>query len=59
MNYLTNEDGEVALRRKSGDIIYLPKHLAEDQFLLTRQELEIVEAAIPFEPKIKKEKTEK
>lgn len=54
MNYIKNEEGDVKVRHSiTGVEKWLPVHVAEDQSLMTRQELEIVEAPTLFESAMK------
>jgi hypothetical protein len=49
MNYLTNDDGDVKVRHENGIEKWIPKHLAENKFLMKGQELTPVEAPVKFE----------
>lgn len=50
MNYITNESGDVKVRHMvNGEEKWIPKHLAEDKFLMRGQDLEIVPAPMKFE----------
>lgn len=51
MNYITNEEGEVKVRHENGTENWIPKHLAENKFLMKGQGLTAVEAPVKFESK--------
>lgn len=55
MNYQTNEGGEVKVHDEKGNVRFLPKHLAEDEWLLKRQGLTVVPGIERHEASPKKE----
>lgn len=55
MKYIFNDDKDIKVRDEKGNEKFLPKHLVEDDSLMKRNGLKIVEAPVIFDPK----KTEK